>query len=58
MVVVAASSMGDGGEDEGEVVAVEADGEVPEVDEVAVGDAGGCAQNAAFAAAAGDRANA
>lgn len=42
VLFVAAGGVGDGGEDEGEGVAVEAGGEVAEVDGVAVGDAGGC----------------
>ncbi len=42
VVFVAAGRVRDRGEDEGEAAAVEAGGEVAEVDGVAVGDAGGC----------------
>ena len=45
VVFVAAGGVGDRGEDEGEGAAVEAGGEVAEVDGVAVGDAGGCVQD-------------
>lgn len=55
---VAAGGVGDGGEDEGEGVAVEAGGEVAEVDGVAVGDAGGCLQDLLVTASADDGADA